>query len=131
MNAQYLLQMIKLKLVDPLMLKKGLAIIRALYQSLYDKAVNKFWFEVLFPEDFMIITEDFKVTSRLENAGINIMPERGHVLKYNNICFLLRKHEELKRPCLRVIASTDIEDDLPLFELIEILIDKGVIVPRS
>ncbi len=124
--------------IDPLSIGFGLPLVRELFRNLYNEPPDKFWFRVFFPENFRVLTSDFKVSSRLASMGVAIYPERGDLLRFRNMLFTLDDPEEERRmwvtathsksrPWLRVVGSTASEEELPVVNLIDLLLEAGVI----
>lgn len=128
--------------VDPLSVDFGIPVIRELTQDLYaGPTLDRFWFKVYFPKEFRIITDDFKISSRVASVGIYICEEQADLFGFENILFALDSPNPDEyyspeviafnepRPCLRVVAGTDSSSQLPLLNLVDALITAGVIQP--
>jgi hypothetical protein len=120
--------------IDPYMLKKYEEIISNIFTGMYEKSTSKAWFNVYFEDQIYLETTDFKVSSKLSQADIELSDRNGSYFKFSNLDFTIQPEkvgdfhsQNGKNEHLRVIY--DLGDFLvnDLSELLKILARTKVI----
>lgn len=118
------------------MLDKCPQIINSLFRNLYgENKIDKFWCNIVFNKNITLETVDFKASSKLHNAGIEMSDVNGKYYDYDSLMFTLSPEPidstpanvEVPKENLRVIfePSSFIVDDV--FNLISELSECSII----
>ena len=122
--------------LDPYCLKLNEKLVNNLISVLYPaQAVDKHWVNVFFEADASVLTQDFKVSSKLHICGFSMSDLNGRMHKYQSIDFALDPPPErgqnfgYDRENLRVVYNAGQFDAKLLFSLVEELVRAGIVVP--
>lgn len=83
--------------IDQLKLTENLKIIADLINLVYEKPLDKYWFRIKFFETINLLTVDFKLSSRLQNIGIEMSEEKGDIYSYKSLLFALDDIDKIER----------------------------------
>jgi hypothetical protein len=84
--------------IDPFMLKTYEKIISNIFINMYENnSLSKCWFNVYFNKQISLETTDFKVSSKLSQAGIELSNTNGRFFKFNGLEFTLES-KDLESP---------------------------------
>jgi hypothetical protein len=98
--------------IDPYMLKTYEEIISNIFAGMYEKNILSVgWFSIFFEDEVSLETTDFKVSSKLSQAGIKLLAANGSYFNFNALNFTIEpkevskyKHDkDLKNENLRVV----------------------------
>jgi len=118
--------------IDHVKLIENVTILNKILRIVYESELEKYWIFINFLENIELLTTNFKLSSRLNNVGIEMSEINGTLYVYKNLLFALDdlskgqfNKREGKR--LRIVYTLDSFKESDLFELINILFDQKII----
>lgn len=127
--------------IDPTSVTRNISHIVNIVNILYNEELKHFWLHIIFKEDYEIISQDFKISSRLHLPEIELIsdPDVGKAFRYENIIFafddyLPEFHGKLPfkpEKILRVVFRPQKNEALPISKLINLLYVQGVIFEKK
>lgn len=124
--------------VDPFCLKLNERLVNSLVKTLYPaKLLDKHWVNVFFCEDISLLTEYFKVSSKLHIHGFSMSDFNGGMHRYESLDFVLDSPLDRGRNIgseienLRVVYNAGQFDTKLLFSLIEELMRAGIVLRQK
>jgi hypothetical protein len=132
LRASYIL------LLDPVLFNKNTTHIIKIIKLLYENNLEKFWVYFFFKNEYDILNQDFKVSSRLLLPEIKLAPDAEKCYQFENILFAFDNYkpeyhgDNLNKPkkILRIIFPLSTHAEIPISKLINILFDQGIIYEK-
>ncbi|ASK18077.1 toll/interleukin-1 receptor domain-containing protein [Halomonas sp. N3-2A] len=122
--------------LDPFCLKLNEQLINDLVKVLYpEELLIKHWARVFFNEDVLLLTKDFKVSSKLHVYGFSMSDLNGKMHRYESLDFALEpafgtaRNRDYESENLRVVYDAGQFDTDLLCSLIEELMKAGIVLP--
>lgn len=124
---------------DPFSLADAVQIIRELFINVYEPTPPNYWLNVYFASHVSVVTEGFKVSSRILSTDVAFSNKVVGAFEYENVLFELKEDKTISTsprnvrsyPCLRIIGCTDDKKHLPVLDLVEVLVERGVLEERG
>ena len=128
-------------LLDPALFKRNTIHLRKIVNLLYENSIKRYWIYVFFRQDYEIVAQDFKISSRLLLPEVKLITDAdvGKSYQFENIFFALddynsNYHGEISsQPAriLRIVFSIDSQDEIPISKLINLLFDQKIIYEKK
>lgn len=119
--------------VDTVLAKRNIAIIHDLMTIIYDDYTGLYFLKILLKGSTTIITDDYKISSRLHGSGVKFSKTADGLLEFKNIMFSIdceepNRSDGLKPPpSLRIVYNIKELNEIPMQSLLEILFRNGIL----
>jgi len=118
--------------IDQLKMVENVNIVNQLFSVVYVNDNDSYWLDIKFLQNIEMLTINFKLSSRLNNIGIEMSETNGKAYKYKNLRFALEDLDEEKvliedGKRLRIVYPRTSFDETEIFDLVRILFDNKII----
>ena len=114
--------------IDPFLHVQNLRHVKELLNLFYNKKLITFFLRITFKEHFEILSETYKISSRLQPYEIGFS-QMAKAFKYKQIDFIVDQAKNNNTPSeLRLIYKIEDLDTIDIYGLLELLIEAGVIL---
>ncbi|AYL96810.1 toll/interleukin-1 receptor domain-containing protein [Mucilaginibacter celer] len=117
--------------IDPFLYKVHLKHLKSLINKIYDVPLNTFYFIIKLNKNYNLLTETFKISSRLHPFGITFS-DKKNVFKFENLEFtILSSGRGNSAAELRIMYNVADLGNIYIEPLISMLLNSGVIVEEA
>lgn len=119
--------------IDTVIARRNIELVHNLMAVIYNNYSGNYFLKIFFSKNSSIITDDYKISSRLHGTGVKISQKVGTLLEYENIMFSIDaaelniRGEEVSPPSLRIVYNIKELNEIPLKILLDILRENGII----
>lgn len=118
--------------IDQLKMVENVNIVNQLFRVVYENETDLYWLRIKFLRNIDMLTINFKLSSRLNNIGIEMSEINGKMYKYKNLRFALDDLDEEENLIgegkrLRIVYPAKTFNEIEIFELVKILFENKII----
>jgi hypothetical protein len=122
-------------MIDPISVGESVHVLRELFVAAYEPTPKQYWLNVYFSQNVKSVVEGFKVSARLLGTSVTFSEWLRGGLKYKNVVFKMENEETFSlldrskniTPRLRIVGQIEDKESLPILDLIELLVKRGVL----